>query len=436
MKRLLCIVLAGLLLCVGLTGCTFSGTVDALIAPPKLSVEQEQIYQALQSVAGTNISLKYPKSGDYLSAFIVSDIDADGEDEAIVFYERSVASTDENPLRINVLDQIDGVWRSVHDRGAAGAEIEEVMISRLGGNQRINIIIGYSLVNRAERIAEIYDYRDGTLERTFTKDYSMMDIHDIDKDGALDFILATAHTASQPAGASVYRLGADGNYYASAVTLRAGFTECTQLLYGTSEDDTDCIFIDGATGASTICTEILSAKDGVLRQVYTEAAGEGVSTTRAAGYASADLDGDGIVEIPLGSVFPGYDRVGESEQLTMTSWYTLRGGRLVRKYSGYCSINDSYSFVLPARWEKNVTLKRDSVANELVFYAFDTDLAHSTAELLRICVTADDITIADCLDNGYLLLGAKGGVQYLAKRGNTTQKLCPTVGELISGFYY
>ena len=42
-----------------LTGCSFSTGIDTLIAPPKLSREQEYIYNALKNYTGANISLKY-----------------------------------------------------------------------------------------------------------------------------------------------------------------------------------------------------------------------------------------------------------------------------------------------------------------------------------------------------------------------------------------
>ena len=85
--RLLGAVTAAVML---LSGCTFSTSIDGLLSPPKLSLEQEQIYDALRRAAGSSISLKYPKTGGYLSAFIVSDIDGDGEDEALVFYEKNL----------------------------------------------------------------------------------------------------------------------------------------------------------------------------------------------------------------------------------------------------------------------------------------------------------------------------------------------------------
>ena len=40
------------------TGCTFGSNIDNLMAPPKLSGEQEQIYKALTDAAVTSISLK------------------------------------------------------------------------------------------------------------------------------------------------------------------------------------------------------------------------------------------------------------------------------------------------------------------------------------------------------------------------------------------
>ena len=88
-----------------LCSCSFGSSIDNLMVPPKLSVEQEQIYSALTDAAGTSISLKYPKSGKYLSAFIVEDIDGDGGSEAVVFYEKTSLAVEENTLRINILDQ-------------------------------------------------------------------------------------------------------------------------------------------------------------------------------------------------------------------------------------------------------------------------------------------------------------------------------------------
>ena len=67
-----------------LSSCSFGTSIDNLMAPPKLSVEQEQVYNTLRDAAGQNIRLKYPKSGNYLSSFIIENIDDDEGNEAIV----------------------------------------------------------------------------------------------------------------------------------------------------------------------------------------------------------------------------------------------------------------------------------------------------------------------------------------------------------------
>lgn len=432
MKRAFALLIA--LLLPLLSGCSLGGSVETLMTPPKLSIEQEQIYNALRSVTGNNIRLKYPKSGDYLSAFIVGDIDNDGADEALVFYERGTANADENPLRINVLDQIDGVWSSVYDRGAPGADIEEVILSPLGSSDRINIIIGYSAVTGSDRIAEVYDYRSGTLERTLSKRYSLMQVSDLDGNGTNELLIAAAQTPSQSARAAVYQLDETGTYYESVAALSDEITECTRMICGNTENGESAIFIDGAVGPSAVRTEILRLSD--QRLVRVRQTSPLFDTVRPTGYAAQDIDGDGVVEIPGCDVFPGYEDMSETEQITMTSWYTLSDDKLIKKHSGYYSINDSYAFLFPDRWKNRVTLKRDSVAQELVFCAYTDSLQHSTTELLRLCVSADSVTVADCLDNGYLLLGAKNGTQYLAKSMDSDDPLVLTTGEMIAAFLY
>lgn len=432
MKRAFALMTALLLPTLG--GCSLGGSVETLMTPPKLSIEQEQIYNALKSVTGSNIRLKYPKSGDYLSAFIVSDIDSDGADEALVFYERGTASAEENPLRINVLDQIDGVWSSVYDRGAAGADIEEVIISPLGANERINIIISYGTVTGSGRITEVYDYRSGTLERTLSKSCSLMEVNDLDGDGTNELFIASAQTAGQAARAAAYHLDESGTYYESITALSEDFTECTQLLCGSTENGEPAIFIDGIVGPSAIRTEILRLSENRLTRTAQD--NPLFDSVRPSGYAAQDINGDGIVEIPGCSVFPGYEDLSETEQITMTSWYTFSDNRLIKKHTGYYSINEGFFFLLPDRWKNKVTLKRDSVAEELVFCAYSGSLQGSTNELLRLCITADPVTVADRLDNGYLLLGAKGGTQYLAKNADSDDPLLLTTGEIIAAFLY
>ena len=123
-KLLFCVLFSLLL-----SGCSISINIDTMLTPPKLSGEQEQIYQALQEAAGADIRLRYPKSGSYLSAFIVADIDNDAGEEAIVFYEKN--SLPSGGLRINILDKINGQWQSICDRGQRVQKLKKSLFPSL-----------------------------------------------------------------------------------------------------------------------------------------------------------------------------------------------------------------------------------------------------------------------------------------------------------------
>ena len=73
--------------CLLLSACSsFQPNLTDLMQSPKLTEEQAEIYEALTNAADvSDVQLKYPKSGDYRSAFVMFDLDADGEDEALVF---------------------------------------------------------------------------------------------------------------------------------------------------------------------------------------------------------------------------------------------------------------------------------------------------------------------------------------------------------------
>lgn len=98
MKRIMALLLAAALFC--LSGCSLTPTsMESLLSPPVRTEEQSEIYQALLSSVNTNISLVYPRSGEYTSAFVVEDIDGDGLEDALVFYQDQSQATSTTRLQ-------------------------------------------------------------------------------------------------------------------------------------------------------------------------------------------------------------------------------------------------------------------------------------------------------------------------------------------------
>lgn len=406
-RKIPAVLLMTLILC----GCSFGTSIDNLMSPPKLSVEQEQIYSALTDAAGTSISLKYPKSGSYLSAFIIEDIDGDGGNEAVVFYEKTSLAVEENTLRINILDQSDGKWRSVCDTPADGSEIEKVMISRLGSNERVNLIIGSSLINRSEKTVSVYNYTDGALEKTFSSAYSFIDVTDLDSNGENEFLLLSGSSGGNPAAAEAYKLDEEGMYHKYSQELSGSFTEFDSIVYGKTGGGKTALYIDAVSGTGFIQTDIVYMDDNGLNKVF-QTQEESLSTVRPSGCSSYDIDGDGIPEIPVQTDSPDSGDVSESEQLKITEWLCAEDdGTLNRKYSSYYSVNDGYVFLFPEKWHNKVTVRQDSVNDEIVLSVYENN--QIGRELLRIYCAEDSASKEDRLSSGYMLMQTKGESAYL-----------------------
>lgn len=420
-----------------LTGCTFGASIDTLMSPPKLGLEQEQIYTKLtDSLGTTNISLKYPKSGKYLSAFIIEDIDDDGGNEAIVFYERNNHAADENPLRISILDNYGGEWNSVVDDVAVGSEIEKVIISKLGSNDRVNIIIGTSLINRSEKNVSIYTYADGVLKAPdFSKSYSYMDVADLDMDGENEFLRIVGTSNNDAAAAEAYKLDEEGIYHKLAQPLSGNFTDFDSISYG-MVGNRKGLYIDAVSGAGAIQSDIVYMDDNGMKKVF-QTPEESAETIRPTGCTSFDVDGDGKPEIPLQHTAPGYGDSPEGEQLRLTDWMQVTDDyRLEKRYTSYYSVNNGYIFIFPEKWEGKVSVERDIVNDEIVFRKYDE--GKMGRELLRIFCAEDEPSREDRISIGYMLMHTKGDSAYLAYIPPDTEKdgLSITTGDAAVGFRF
>ncbi len=414
-----CLLVCVLLFC--LCGCNIGVNVDNMLTPPKLSEAQEQIYQALKDTTGSSISLKYPKSGSYLSAFIVTDIDGDSMEEAIVFYEKTGVANAGSGLRINVLDSIDGVWKSVCDRSAEGSEIEKVYLSKLGDNDRMNVIVGYSTANQSEKFVSVYSYEDSYLELTFSKNYALFDVGKTRESDNPDLLLLTpaAAAAEQQASAAVYQLDAEGKYHEYVCNFKDSYTDYSQLIYGTLSDGSIALYVDAATGTATgaagLQTEILSFDGERLVNQLEKMGRSAKETVRRAGLYSRDIDMDGVPEIPVQKVFTGYEALAESEQVFQTDWVTLDKGLLYAEHRSYYSGADGYVFMLPEIWQGKVTVVNDAAADELQLCLYTGDWTEPMPVLLRIYISSDEADTNEHLAAGYHLIHTKGTAAYLVK---------------------
>ena len=100
-------------MCVSLTGCTgfFSNPVS-LMSPPKSSGDLVEIEEAISKIA-PDYNLSYPSAGRHRNAIVIRDLNNDGNNEALVFYE--ITENNIITVHMNLLVYSEKEWQSVID---------------------------------------------------------------------------------------------------------------------------------------------------------------------------------------------------------------------------------------------------------------------------------------------------------------------------------
>lgn len=430
-KKVLSTVLAAAIFAAG--GC--SASVEGLLSPPKLDEEQSAIYEALKNSMGGDIHLKYPKSGQYRSAFVVRNIDDEETEEAIVFYEASNVSDGGSSLRLNFLDMEDGQWVSVYDFAALGSEVERVQFDDLG-NGETSIIITYTIQNSSDSATSVLRYKDGVPTEVYKSRHMYMRLLDLNDDGTDEMFLINGDRTSGTAAA--YLLGwIEPNSFAviSSAPLSGSFSSCKNVLLG--QCDTDgyrAIFIDYALSDGTFGTDALVCYD---RRISAVGGLSELITRRTNSYTpnvcSQDIDGDGIIEIPATAVFPGYEYLTRNEQMNMTAWYRLEGqGYSVRlDCLSYISMRGDYVLFIPTRWEGRITASVSISDGTVSFSEYDSRKREAGKTLLTIC----SVPTGQAAPDGYTPYGSSeaSGYSFYVKN-NKSESFALTDAELADCF--
>lgn len=421
-RKFAALVLAAASLTLG--GCSGGATIEGLLTPPKLSAEQNDIYQALMNVMGKDISLKYPKSGEYRSAFVVTNVDTEDTDEAMVFYNAKSASG-ESSLRINFLDQQDGRWISVYDIAALGTEVERVRLENLGDGET-SIIITYSALNSTSKAVSVLKFTDGTPVEMYRGSYAYLDFTDVNNNGGKEMTVISYDSAAELSTATM--LGwQDGSFVTlSSTSLSVGAVEFNRVSFGGMEKSDDkALYIDYYVGDSVYGTEILLVRGTNLSLVNPIASLRRRSNSYTPAVYCSDIDGDGVIEVPLTSTLRCYEELTKPEQLFHFSWYGVYNtGVITRKSNMFISPKNDFYLDIPSRWDGLITVTF-AADGEVIFWRAENSLSEVRVKLLSVKTVAASAAAPD----GYELFASKEMISYYVKKG-TNDSLLLTDAEL------
>ncbi len=354
--------------------------VNSLMKPPKVEGENLAIQLAFEESVGDTYLLKQPLKGDYRSAYTFIDLDGDNENEVIVFYSGKDAI---DIVRMNVLDSIDGKWQSIADFESLHNQIQEIKFADLNGDKLKEIIVGWTTYqDDYSKLLSVYKIaRKGdsvSIRPVFDDSYSHFEIIDIDSDGVLD-ILSLKYSAVPNAPENEYR-AVFLSYTKKGISEIAGIPLDRSIASVTSvvsdknvEDNMKKIYIDGYkidSGMATDCLYWNSAENKFDKPVFN---GVNLSaiTSRATGVFSADINDDGLIEVPIEELLPAssvvsVERSSDNGQ-PIIKWVQISSSGFKTVEYRLINFQAGYSFRFDESWIGNVTVENDLSKGVLTF---------------------------------------------------------------------
>ena len=310
-----------------LAGCMTS--VEELYSLPQVSEEYVQLQELIAQRIDAGSAYAAPTGGRNRQSIQLRDLDGDGSAEALAFL---VDETRTPTVCVYRRDDEGAYYPFVIITGY-GSAVASVDYADLTGDGSTELIIVWQGVGDI-RLLTVHSL--GGPDRADQRELLSVDctdflVCDLNGDGVDD--LVDLHLSGEQNMLDMYDLTGEEPASSSAA-LSDGVTALAQAASNRLADGTAAVFVDCELGSQGLVTDVFTAADGQLRNITMTPLGRS-NTLRPDGLYAADLDDDGVLELPMG---------GESDAL---QWYALDAdGGMTPALTTYYSASDGWYLVL------------------------------------------------------------------------------------------
>lgn len=399
MRKLQHIIILGFLIAI-LSGCS-PVSVSELYSLPQLP----DIYIGLQSLIDSEISsgseYSSPTRGSNRQAVQLYDLDSDGDSEAVAFFR-----TGDGSLKICIYKSDDTTYSPACTISGEGSSIGRVEYADMNGDGFAELIVTWQ-IDGGINMLNVYSLFDWDETVLLTADCSGFTTADMDSNSKIELLLLHYDTDSQ-GYIDMYSLDSNHEMLLSSAQLSRGFDTVTRLSTGAIAGGGLALFAEGTYMESRTITDVLISDNGTLRNI--SAAQTGIShTTRSSAVYAEDIDGDGIIEVPITRKLA--KQADESAEYLAFDWFKIsQDGKLTASLSTfhcysdgwYLELDDLSGYSISIRREDNVTgkciivsnISGDETIDLLAIYTFTGENRYERAHSAnRVFIDANDTTV-------------------------------------------
>ena len=416
-----------LCLCILLSGCSFRlDSIDDLISPVALSGDNADVQQAVDEYCKSGYSLKIPSGGDYTTSFIFYDLNNDGINEAVAFYEPSDSV---GTVNMAVISKSSDGWQVVDNIKGGGSDIICVDFCDVNNDSLPEILVCWSIISKSSNY-NLCVYRqadsDGGIslsKLTPSVTAEKFVCTDLNEDGVNEVLVFCLGSASSSPKAELYSFKENSGRLIGETKLDSSIISYSSITAGKTDQGAS-VFVDALkTDGQSMVTELIywsDYYDSIVSPFYSYDTGKTADTTRKNLIRSRDIDNDKTTEIPLNVA-----KKNLPKEISAENWMYYKNTVLNHKCYSFSCAKDKYILVVKDSEFKKLTVKYDGNDRQLTAY---TNRGKQECFKIKTVISAgyDPSEYA-----GYTQIFSNGGFIYLASV-NSKSDLAISIDDLKS----
>ena len=424
-----------LLLCLTLlTALLFAGcgmrTVQEMYALPKRSEEFSQL-QSVIDAAMVGKTYSAPLSGENQQTVQMADLDGDGVEEYLIF----ASDSSDKPLKVLIFAQSGDSVRLVETIESSGAAFEQVEYVPFDDKPGCEMVIGRQVSDQVLRRLTVYTYHNGSAEQMLLVGYTKFLTSDLDENGYSEVMVLRPGEAETQRGMAMLYSCHNGQIERSVETeLSEDTSHIRRITQGRLQCGTPAVFVASSVDDSAIVTDIfaLDEEERFTNITFSSEADTSIRTLRNHYVYAADIDEDGILELPGSITMRALSDFQVDEQNFLLRWFSVDAdGWEMDKMFTYHNFVGGWYMVLDISWATRAMVEeRNGVYG---FYVWDPEFQQASL-VFKVYEFTGSTRDEDAVADGRFALNRTESVAYAAKLENTASQYGINEESLIENF--
>lgn len=417
-QKIICLCLCFMMIFT-LCGCDFMTADTAeLLSPPELSGDMHPISEVVEETAPDGYIMKYPSRGNYRSAVIREDINGDGSLEAFAFY--SVTDKDVITMYINAICLRDGEWTSAAVQQIVAAGVDKVEFCDLDRDGVKEILVGWQIYGTSEMQLAIYSLGENALTQRIFQQYTHFTVCDLDENDINEVLIIKTGSAEPNNTAALYSLNESGVTAISSCELDCSVKTVNEPVVETLSTGKPAVYIDMIKGVGAVTEVLFMEKGSLVNPLFDAQTGETLATLRSVSFNIQDINGDGVMEIPVQQSVPSVAHSDVNEKLYLTDWCSFNGEVLTNQMTVMMNVNDGYYLTISPKLIGKIAVLKDTENRIREIYSYNPeDMSVGTSLLYLRAVDKADWDSGEYKNIGAQEIMNDGSTVFICKISDT-----------------